>query len=117
MQKDSVNIIRELLGDKIGMLTDNAKLYSENDQATKLIWDQVNGLVYVIMTNNNYYNKDKKPILFECFEDDVIQYMYKLLSHQELTEILDKLLASGIITEDTKKSIQSEFDKINNNLL
>jgi len=116
MEKSNLILVRDkhkALNGTISFIGDNMQLYNENKDS--VIWDDVNtnGIVNVIRPNVNYKTNVEKPISFETFEYEQIQYISSTMDIDKLITLLDGFVIDGLLTEGRRNNIIKYFNNIN----
>jgi len=115
MEKSNLILVRDkhkALNGTISFIGDNMQLFNENNGP--IIWDDVNtnGLVNVIRPSTNYKTNAEKPISFETFEYEQIQYISSTMGIDKLITLLDGFVTDRLITTERRNSIIAYFNNI-----
>lgn len=113
MEKTNMILVRNKhkdLNNSISIISDNMKLY--NDSKDTFIWDDVNELLHVLRPNMNYRNNIEKPISFESFEYEMIQFVSSIMNINDLIDLLDGFVVDGLLTVEQRNDIIKVFNSL-----
>lgn len=115
MDKSQVIKSRQLIGENnLTIYTDATRWFNDQDEATELIWDDTNELLYVLRINTSYYDQNKNPLVFDVVQYSAIDEIISAQDKVTLSSTLAKLQTDGLIDNDRTTELINIFGPIAN---
>lgn len=92
----------------------DAHVYDNRKEGEEYVWDDTNGLLYVLRLNAEKIYNNKCPYTVEAVDYSIIQYMIQDVDLKQLSGIMNNLKSQNLITEKQTTKYLNDFNQIYN---
>lgn len=92
----------------------DAHVYDNRKEGEEYVWDDTNGILYVLRLNVEKIYNNSCPYTVEAVDYSIIQYMIRDVDIKGLSTIMDNLKSQNLLTNSDCVKYINDFNKIYN---